>query len=267
VHIGSDRGDNIVSASSENEAMKWYDGWTLGKKEKRSGKTVSEAIRAQIQHFGAKREMDKPFVMPIASVTDKGVIGGKVEQGTVSKSGTLTMAMSGVEVSIETLHRRSCSMETVNHGDCVSMTVSKMASTATVGDVIYSKSGDFEVSPCSRITALVAMVSSGALEVGKFEGAICIRSNVVQCTLSKIHYKMVKDGKKEKKEENAQSLNDKEQGLVEFTLKAPMIVTSFKHCESLGRFVVLHENRTVLQGKIESVAMEQNGDDDDGDYY
>merc|ERR1712142_630646 len=107
------------------------------------------------------------------------------------------------------------------------------------------------------------MVSSSTLEVGQFEGAMCIRSNVVQCGLSRIHWKSGKDGK----EENAQSLKEKEQGLVEFTLKAPMVATAFKHCESLGRFVVLHENRTVLQGKIESVDAEEAQNEEGDDYY
>jgi len=268
VDIGNER-DNITTAATE--LMPWYNGWTLKlKREERKGMTVVDALQTMITHFAHKKGEKLPFVLPISKVMDDGVICGKIEQGVISVDDTdgdkqLVMAFKNEQnenVSVERMSRSSCNMECCKIGDYVSMSVSEMKSAPRVGDVLYLKNDDFELKAISKITALVVMLSSTPLEVGSFEGMICIRSNAVQCGLTKIHWKSSgKDGKVH----DAQSLKDKEQGQVELTLKEPMVISTFEQCESLGRFVILHGNRPVLQGKIESV--DEGKEEDDGDDY
>lgn len=71
----------------------------------------------------------------------------------------------------------------------------------------------------------------------------------MKCVLTNINWKGEKD-----KNKDAQSLGDKETGEVVLRLKDGIIATTFEECESLGRFVVIKENKVVLVGKIESVA-------------
>lgn len=220
--------------------------------------TVADALQTQIEGFASKKGDKLPMVLPVSEVTDDGMICGKIEQGVMSMSGSLMMAMNGESVTVEKMYRSQCAMENAKYGDYVSVKVSGMEKTAIIGDVLYEKRDDFELKTCTKITALVVALSSSTLEVGKFEGVICIRSSVVPCELSKIQWK---SSGKNGKVEDAQSLKEKEQGQIELTLKGSMIASTFEQCESLGRFVVLHENQAVLQGKIESLEMEETEDD------
>merc|ERR1712154_29840 len=140
--------------------MDWYGGWTLKNKKlgNMKGTTALEALEAQIAHFGAKRNLDTQFVMPICAVTEQGVCG-KVEQGSLilkDSSCTLNIASQGgahSQVSVGNLSRSGCAMEKVGHGDYIMVGISDTTG-LHVGDVLYGNG--MELKPCQTITALVA---------------------------------------------------------------------------------------------------------------
>jgi len=247
------KGDNILK-ESDNKKLEWFKGWTL---KKNKGITVKEAIKAMVAQFKSKKNVDdKMMVLPVYNIIDKKkknecIVCGKVEQGVFHKTDTLKSVNSdSLELSINAIYRNKESMHYAEHGDFVQIEV-KHNEQISVGDVLYVDN-KLDIKPCRSVTALVAVSSSKQLNVGKVAGLICIRSNKVQCELTKINWKMGKNGKKIK---DAKYLEDKEQAQIQLTFKSPFIATSFANCESLGRFVVIDEkNKPVLVGKIESVS-------------
>ncbi len=72
---------------------------------------------------------------------------------------------------------------------------------------------------------------------------------MVECELTKIHYRLGKDNKKLR---DQKYLGNNAQGQIELKLKQPVIATSYSAIDSMGRFVVIFNNSPILVGKIES---------------
>merc|ERR1712154_226045 len=146
----------------------------------------------------------------------------------------------------------SQSVPKAQHGDFVAIGLDGVDESVSVGDVLYVEASDsFELRPCARITALVAVSAAEGLRVGSLCGLLCVRSGQVECELSRVYWKRgAKDGKEV---EGGDVVGDKEQAKVELVLKAPLVAAAFADCACLGRFVILNAGQCVCSGKIESV--------------
>lgn len=234
-------GDNLAEKCSSPNGS-WYKGLTL--------------IETLDSLTPPKRPIEKPLRVPVQDVykiTGIGtVIAGKIETGTLKPNTLITLGISGASAEAKSIQMHHKDIPEALPGHNVGINV-RGISTAEVkpGDVIGESKRD-PPKACTEFTAQVIIINHPKGVRNGYTPVIDCHTSHVSCKFEQILSK-VERRTGITQEENPESLQNGDSGMVKMVPMKGLIVESFAEYPPLGRFAVRDMKKTVAVGVVKSV--------------
>lgn len=169
------------------------------------------------------------------------IIAGKISSGTLKKNDRITILPARINTCIQTIKTRTGNKSCVTSGENIGLLL-KNTPPIQRGDIIVHTKNQPAVT--QRFEGHIFWMAQEPLHINHSITIQCA-TQTIQCVAERI-IKKINSSTLEMLEENAQTLEMHEAGVIIFKTEKPVIVDQFSFIEDFGRFIVAQHH--VLHG-------------------